>query len=337
MGRVKIGIIGCGKQAPKHVKGYRADGDVDVVVADIDDQRARALAEREGLTAVSVDDVFADADVTAVDICTPTRAHAPLIRRALEANKAFLCEKPLCDDLAEGEALARAVAERGAVGMVGFLYRFVPAFEACRRLLDGVPETGRSAPLGRVVAAFMRLGGRGSHELWKHRKETGGGAINEMMVHMMDLALWYFGDMVEVRVHRRDLLRPVRVIRGQEEAVDAEDYVLVSLRSASGVEIVVEADLVTPSFSQSLEVQGENGTLRASITGDASFAELIQAAGGLPAGRTSLDAESRDFFQGEIGEFLTAVRTGRAPQRCTVADSVALMKVMQQVHNSTLR
>ena len=43
-------------------------------------------------------------------------------------------------------------------------------------------------------AQQFRLGRRGSHKAWKHRAQTGGGAANEMLVHMLDLALWYFGE-----------------------------------------------------------------------------------------------------------------------------------------------
>ena len=187
-----VGIIGCGKQAPKHLRGFQADREVEVVLGDIDEARARALAESAGVRWAPVDEIFSDARVAAVDLCTPTTTHAGLIERAVLTGKAFLCEKPLCQTLAEAERIGRAVLDHEAIGMVGFVYRLVPAFEVGAEVMKGVAETGTSGVLGRVLSATFRIGGRGSHRLWKHRRETGGGAINEMLVHMLDLALWYF-------------------------------------------------------------------------------------------------------------------------------------------------
>ena len=107
--------------------------------------------------------------------------------------------------------------------------------------------------LGRVLTANFRIGGRGSHQVWKHRKETDGGAINEMMVHMIDLAIWYFGPVKEAKVVDSHLMMPERVIGGETVTVDAEDYVLALFEMESGVRVTIQADLVTPSFNQFVE------------------------------------------------------------------------------------
>ena len=338
MSPLTVGIIGCGKQAPKHLRGFQADRDVEIVLGDIDEARARALAESEGVRWAPVDEILADPSIAAVDLCTPTTTHAGLIEQAVLSGKAFLCEKPLCQTLAEAERIGRAVLAHEAIGMVGFVYRLVPAFEVGAEVMKGVAETGTSAVLGRVVSATFRIGGRGSHRLWKHRRETGGGAINEMLVHMLDLALWYFGDAREVVVHRRELLQPQRVIDGVEYAVDAEDYVVVSVRTEGGVEVLIQADLITPAFSQSVEVQGANGTFRGSITADAlSFVHTLKAVEGWPAGRNLIDTTQTDFFQAEVRTFLEAVREGRAPVLGNVLDAVRLMRVVEEIRTAPVR
>jgi len=57
MSPLTVGIIGCGKQAPKHLRGFRADRDVEIVLGDIDEARARALAERSGVEMPIVQEV----------------------------------------------------------------------------------------------------------------------------------------------------------------------------------------------------------------------------------------------------------------------------------------
>jgi predicted dehydrogenase len=61
MNETKIAVIGCGKQAPKHISGLRNIPGVKLVLADIDESVAKALAEKEGLAWVpNVDSVFSD-------------------------------------------------------------------------------------------------------------------------------------------------------------------------------------------------------------------------------------------------------------------------------------
>src|SRR5260221_9464594 len=107
----------------------------------------------------------------------------------------------------------------------------------------------------------MRIGGRGSAALWKHRRAEGGGAINEMLVHMLDLAVWYFGPIERAELMMEDVFRPQRVIGGKTESVDAEDFVLARFWTRGGIPVVIQADLLTPSFTQMIEIQGDNGTL----------------------------------------------------------------------------
>lgn len=328
---MKIAIIGCGKQAPKHIAGLRKMPGVELVLADVDVRSAEDLGKKEGLLWVKkVDDIFRDDEIKAVDICTPTATHFELIRRAVESGKDFFCEKPLCENLEQAQGLQKLVEKTGRVGMIGFIYRFSPVFELGYKLFEDVPLGGESQVLGKVVSAFFRLGGRGSHQVWKHLKTEGGGALNEMLVHMLDLALWYFGPAQEGEILLSDLLRPKRVIQGKEVTVDAEDYVLARLRMKSGVEVLCQADLVTPAFTQFVEVQGENGTFMASIQSDMpSFIYCHQDAAGYPAGKVELNFGQRNLFEAQMAEFVRAVRIQKDPSHCTLSDSVSLLETLE--------
>lgn len=333
---MKVGVIGCGQQAPKHIGGLiKAAGSagIEIVVADLLDGAAERLAGQiEGVVpAASVDAVFDDPDVIGVVLCVPTPAHAPLIRRAIEAGNDFLVEKPLCEDYAEAKALAADVRAAGRIGMVGYIYRYAPPFEAAAKALQGARETGEAAALGRVAACTIRVGGRGSRQPWKHQKATGGGAINEMLVHMLDLAIWYFGPPKTAELLVSKLLRPQRIIQGETHDVDAEDFVVVRLESAAGVEILIQADLITPAFAQSLEAQGENGSLIASVTPNvASKLFIDQPRGGFDKGWTEIGGQA-DFYVGQSGAFLEAMATRTPPDRGALDDAVTLMETVERL------
>lgn len=333
---IKIGVIGCGQQAPKHIGGLlQAAGatGVEIVAADVMEGAAERLASNfESVTAAaSVDAIFEDPGVDGVVLCVPTPAHAPLIRRAISSGKDFLVEKPLCEDFGEALALDAETQASGCIGMVGYIYRYAPPFEQAAKALAGARETGEAAALGRVTAATLRVGGRGSRQPWKHRTETGGGAINEMLVHMLDLAIWYFGPPAEVELLTSKLLRPQRMIQGELHAVDAEDFVIVRLASAAGVEIVIQADLVTPAFAQSLEAQGENGSLMASVTPNvASKLFIDKPRGGFEKGWTDIGGKA-DFYIGQSGAFLDAIASRQPPGRGALGDAVALMQTVEKL------
>ena len=326
---MRVAIIGCGKQAPKHLNGFRKQGVTDLVVADADAGRASALAEQQGVRAVELDDVWADEEVSAVVIATPTRTHGPLIRRAIESGKDFLCEKPLCETLEEARAIEQLAKQHDRIGMVGFIYRSVPVFQKVRDYLS----RGDAGPLGRLSLGLVRIGGRGSHEVWKHRKETGGGVVNEMLVHVADLAMWLFGAPVKVQVLSSELRRPRRVIREEEVEVDAEDFVLLRLEGPDGTAVYIEADMVTPAFTQRVEIQGEYGTLAASIqAAEPSYLFLSEPRGDLSAGKHELDL-SGDLYSNQSGTFLKAVSDREAPAYASLGEACELMRVMDEVTN----
>ncbi|MFK5996561.1 MAG: Gfo/Idh/MocA family oxidoreductase [Rhodobacterales bacterium] len=317
-----IGIIGCGKQAEKHIMGLRANGVENITVADISAEAAKKLGQCMGVeTAVSVEALMASETIGAVDICTPTPSHTPLILQAIAQGKHYLVEKPLATDLAEARAISDATKQARLVGMVGFTYRFAPALVAIKAVIDG-------GDLGPILSSTLRIGGRGSHAAWKHQTAMGGGAIREMLVHMIDLAVWYYGPIETVQVLACEQHYPRRTIGGKTIPVDAEDYVHVKLVSKAGQVITVLSDFTTPCFVQFAEVEGAGGMAFGSI--QPQFTPFVwKSADGenYPAGKTELVMETRNIVADLTGNFLSAVK-GKSPPRCSLADAVEVQRVL---------
>lgn len=327
---VRIGIIGCGKQAPKHIAGLLAVGISanDVVLADLDPERARVLADREGAQAVdSVQELLADETVHGVVIATPTPTHAAFAHDAIASGKAFLCEKPLAMTAVETERLSRAAAAAGTPGMVAYTYRSVSVFREAHTLFCA------EHVLDPAVVAFIRIGGRGSHQPWKHLRASGGGAINEMLVHVLDLALWFFGTPTEVSLIASDLRRPVRTIDKQSVCVDAEDLVIVRMDFGRGLSVYLEADLLTPAFTQRIEIQGESGTLAVSIQPEErSYLYLSKDRGRWNKGVHELAPIDESPYVLQSRVFLEAARTRMPPEYGTLEDAARLQGILEDIH-----
>ena len=137
MNSIKIGIIGCGKQAPKHISGLKsvAEAEVQLVVADIDQNLADSLSAQFDVETVSVDSIFQMADLTAIDICTPVSTHFDLAMRALNSGKHVFCEKPLVTDIDQARSLESVRKSNSLVCMVGYIYRYAPILANFKRLI----------------------------------------------------------------------------------------------------------------------------------------------------------------------------------------------------------
>lgn len=109
-----------------------------------------------------------------------------------------------------------------------------------------------------------------------------------------------------------------REIAGETVETDAEDWVLASMRSRAGVDILLQADFITPAFTQYVEIQGENGSFMGSIQSDfPCFVFCVKEAGGYKAGKTALDIKPTNMFEAQMGEFVKAV-AGKAESRSPV-------------------
>ncbi|MGR3484161.1 MAG: Gfo/Idh/MocA family protein [Paracoccaceae bacterium] len=324
-----FGIIGCGKQAPKHIKGLRAAGIEDIRVCDVDPGRADALADALGVTAQK--DVPALlSQVEAASICSPTPTHADLIRHCVAAGVHWLCEKPLCDNVETAQDLVRITEEAGLVGAVGWIYRHVPVLQQGREL--AISMGSEEQPLGVFGSAIFRIGGRGSAVPWKHYAAQGGGAISEMLVHMIDLAQWYFGAPEHVELLQKDLRWPDRIIHGRSHSVDAEDWVLASLRFPGGRDVLIQADLTSPAFTQYVELHGDNGSFVGSIQAEhASYLFLRQERGQLPQGRTAIYVKPTDLYAGQMGAFLADIRDGTRQTAETMHGAVEVMRTVRRL------
>jgi predicted dehydrogenase len=323
---MNIALIGCGKQAPKHISGLLASDLVEkVFVADQFTEAADRLAAnyKGNVVATTVADVFTNDDIKAVVIATPTFTHFDLCKQALNSGKPFLVEKPLSSSYEEAVELAKLSKSTGVPGMVGFIYRFAPIFDAINTLVKSDEDV-----LGTSQHAVFRIAGRGSDQPWKHQQSKEGGAISEMMVHMIDLAVWYFGRAAEIRLNEDAIVRPVRDIRGESVNCDAEDWAVANLVMENGTRVLLQADMNSPVFRQFIEIDGLNGLVEGSIQNTFQDAlTLFEPRGDYVKGRQPLEVTPGNFYIKQHECFLDMVKSGSDPERCSLDDAVEVMRI----------
>ncbi len=305
----RVAVLGAGKIGQRHLATYESIPDATVAGVVEPDPACLEILNRTRDEPFhryeSLDQVCGDSSVDVVDVCSPTPYHFDQVMQSLEAGKSVFSEKPLVPTVAEIDRITAALDGSDASLRVGYVYRFHPRVERLKQRLD-------DDVLGPPRLAVLRIGGRGSHRAWKHDRASHGGALLDMASHMVDLAYHLFGTITEVEALTSALLAPKREIDGAPVAVDADDVVVMRLRSATGVEVTVHADFLSPGFANLIEVAGENGSALVSVvSGFPDRYVLRSAAGDVAAGETFEVGADADMLHRELESFISDFGAGR--------------------------
>ena len=136
MATLRAGVVGVGLHGERHARILSSmDGVVLAGVADINAERARAVADTYGTTA------FADAaelldKVDAVIIAVPTVSHVDIALPFLARRIGVLVEKPIAVSVGDADRLIAAAEASGATLATGHTERFNPAVTAARPLIS---------------------------------------------------------------------------------------------------------------------------------------------------------------------------------------------------------
>jgi len=321
---MKVGIIGGGKIAERHIYGYKQFDDVEIFVSDVDGNVTQSVCDRLGVNfSITPEVILGDSTIDIIDVCTPTPFHKDLILESISRHKHVFCEKPLCMNLKEAIEIKKAAEGTDRIVMVGYLYRFHPAFQFAKQILqEGI--------IGTPHFAIFRLGGRGSHREWKHKKSEGGGAISEMLVHKLDLILWFFSKITAANTLINETVLSSRNISGKETKADAEDYVVLDIE-ASGVRVLCESDLITPSYMNYIEIHGDNGSIFTSIL--PYFPTVVhckEARNIYSEGTNFRNFPATNLFEKELDHFLTAIKAG-AKNMNSIEESAEILAIIEQI------
>ena len=154
--------------------------------------KAADFCRQHGIRLVeSYERLLAAREVDAVVLATPHSQHCAQILEAAHAGKHVFVEKPLGLDAKEAEAAVRACAEQHLTLAVGYNWRFQPALNEVRRML----EDGR---LGKVLHIEGNFCGpsayRFAREHWRQdRDEVPAGGMTGRGVHVVDAMLYLAG------------------------------------------------------------------------------------------------------------------------------------------------
>lgn len=196
---IRAAIVGMGTWGQNLVRSVQGKSQDIAFVAGATRTRAKAedFAKQHGIALVdSYEQILADASIDAVVLATPHSMHTAQIEQAARAGKHVFCEKPLALDSESALAAANAAQAHNVVLGVGYNWRFQPALQEVRRMI----EDGR---LGKVLHIEGNFCGPSAYRFpkghWRHEGgESPAGGMTGRGVHVIDAMMYLAGPITEV-------------------------------------------------------------------------------------------------------------------------------------------
>lgn len=340
---IKIGLVGAGKIANVHSVslGY-VEGVEVAAVCDINKEKAERFAKEHNIPSAygSIEEMLEKESLDAVHICVWNINHAKCAIYALEHGVNCLCEKPMAFNTAEAVEMKKAAEKSGKILMIGFVQRFENGTKAVKDLVDN----GYAGELYYARANYVRK--HGNPGGWFCDKErSGGGAIIDLGVHVIDRSRYLMGSPMPVSVYavafnklgNRPYIK-TKVGWHPEEATDndvstVEDSGIATIRYDNGAVVVVEAsyDLNDePKSGLSLcgtkggfFVDGNNIKFNSEMNGYLTDTKVDIE--GLKGGKNEFVAEFEHFRDCILG---------KCECTATADDGIVCMKILDAIYES---
>jgi predicted dehydrogenase len=298
---LRLGVVGCGAVTARyHLPALLASKDIEIV-AFVDPvlEHARQLARRADAEFVLSNHQDLVGKVDAVIVAVPNAFHAAVSSDLLQSGVHVLVEKPMARSTQECDDMLAAVAATGTVLAVGHDFRHYPVAQFTRRLFE-------SGLLGAVrrVDVQQSAGGR-----WPAvstavlSPQAGGGVLIDFGVHMLDLLLWWLGDM-----------RPLAYRDDAAGGVESECQCELVLDNGASVYMELSR---SRSLRDTMIVECQNGTVEIGIFEPAvvrlSLGNLAPVLSGGISDPEFERAPLLTVFARQLSDFVTAIRASGQP------------------------
>jgi myo-inositol 2-dehydrogenase/D-chiro-inositol 1-dehydrogenase len=310
---MRIAQLGAGRIGAMHAEilsGLLRPGEL--VVADVDAERARAVAEQVGAETAEIGPAIDSAD--ALVIAASSTAHPELIRAGIARGIPVFCEKPLATSLDETRSLVNEIEASGIRFQLGFQRRFDAGYREARRLVtDG--------SLGTLYV--VRLAGHDPEPPHEAYIPQSGGIFNDFSVHDFDVARWLTGQEFE-EVYADGGVLGFDVFAKYDDV----DTAVATLRLSGGTRAILSTTRHDPlGYDIRTELFGSGDSISVGL-GPRTPMHSVEPGVPPPAGPAwsmFIDRFS-DAYESELRAFMLVAR-GEEESACTARDGLEAVRV----------
>ncbi|MFD0710848.1 Gfo/Idh/MocA family protein [Paenibacillus sp. GCM10027626] len=259
MQTLKVGMISFAHgHAFGYLNGLNQISEVKVVgIADENADRVKEVCEKQQIPYYADYNDLLKQDIDAVVICSENAKHAELTIAAAKAKKHVLCEKPLGISVEEMKEMIAACEQNGVQLMTAFPCRYLPAVTQAKAAIE-------NGEIGEIVAVKGTNHGGNPGGWFVDPALSGGGAMLDHTVHVMDLLNWILkSDVKEVYGYAATLF---------SEQLPVDDAGMVHVKFANGAFAVIDTswsrNKAFPTWGDvTMEIIGTKGTISVDALG----------------------------------------------------------------------
>lgn len=242
---IRVGIIGYGLSGSTfHAPLLTSipDYQIHTVVSSNPDKVKKDLPRTKVVS--QVDELLQDEEITVVVVTSPNGTHFEYAKKAIEAGKHVVVEKPFTVTSEEADTLIHLAREKGVLLTVYHNRRWDNDFLTVRNLL----ETGALGKLSVYQVHFNRYRPL-VQQRWKEQQGSGTGVLYDLGSHLIDQALFLFGKPKTVWAD----------IRAEREGAEVADYFHLVFGYESHRVILHSGSLVRQAGPR-FELHGDKGS-----------------------------------------------------------------------------
>lgn len=197
MEKLGFGIIGAGLMGCRRAESLNRFPETKLIsVADLDEYKAKQVSEKYNCRyTTNYQDILKDETIKCVIISVTNNFLARITKEALEKGKHILVEKPVATNMNELNEIIRISKEKNLIVKAGFNHRFLPTIKKAKEIFD----SNQLGELMFIKTTYGQKGRIGFEKEWRTKKElSGGGQLIDQGVHVIDLCIFFMGDIKSV-------------------------------------------------------------------------------------------------------------------------------------------
>jgi len=273
-GTVGVGMLGYAFMGKAHTLGYR---DVEAIsspevprphlvsIYGRNAENVEAARERLGWEKAVTDwrAIIEDPEISLVDNCGPNALHVEPTIAAMRAGKHVYCEKPLGPTADGAFEMWRVAVETGVVHMCAYNYRFFPATQLARQII----QSGEIGEIYHYRSQFLVSSSLGEvrKKGWRDDQgAAGAGALGDLGAHHIDLSRFLLGSDPKA-IQARVKIKVGRASDGTR--IETDDQFGALMDYENGALGVLEASRVAGGHlvTSRVEVDGSKGSIAFSM------------------------------------------------------------------------